>query len=268
LEIDNALKIDQESRVFHTSKDLLFHLLYEMTFILKKLKLVRQNAGHLKVRLKQKPKVFVIGANKTGTTSMNKFLQDLGYRMGPQRKFELLAFDYFDGKWERILNIIKNYEAFQDTPFSKATNEFLLELQQRYPDAKFILSTRDDASEWYHSLLQFHRKLWFKDKAIVDWKDVKEVNYGTEGLLLHFMLSNHSLETLPDGYSKLPYDQEILEQWYNDYNSRIVKFFEGNANFIVVNLKDQNTTDQLKEFLGHPTSRARIGRLNVTAERQ
>ena len=117
-------------------------------------------------------------------------------------------------------------------------------------------------------MLQFHRKLWFKDKAIVDWKDVKEVNYGTEGLLLHFMLSNHSLETLPDGYSKLPYDQEILEQWYNDYNSRIVKFFEGNANFIVVNLKDQNTTDQLKEFLGHPTSRARIGRLNVTAERQ
>ena len=188
--------------------------------------------------------------------------------MGPQRQFELLAFDYFDGKWERILNIIKNYEAFQDVPFSIATNEFLSELQRRYPDAKFILSTRDSASEWYHSLLQFHRKLWFEDKTIVEWKDVKEVNYGTEGFVFRSILRCHNLETLPDGYSKLPYDQETLEQWYNDYNSRIVKFFEGNATFIVVNLKDQNTTDQLKEFLGHPTSRARIGRLNVTAERQ
>jgi hypothetical protein len=82
------------------------------------------------------------------------------------------------------------------------------------------------------------------------------------------MLSNHNLETLPNGYSKLPYDQETLEQWYNDYNSRIVKFFEGNAALIVVNLKDPNTADQLKEFLGHQTSRARIRRLNVTAERQ
>jgi len=103
---------------------------------------------------------------------------------------------------------------------------------------------------------------------MVEWKDVKEVNFGTEGLLLPYMLSHHSLETLPDGYSKLPYVQDAFEQSYNDYNSRIVKFFEGNATFIVVNLKDQNTTDQLKEFLGHPTSRARIGRLNITAERQ
>jgi hypothetical protein len=89
------------------------------------LKSVYRNLGHLKVRFKQKPKVFVIGANKTGTTSLHKFLQELGYRVGPQGQFELLPFDYFGGKWSRILNIIKNYEAFQDVPFSYATNEFL-----------------------------------------------------------------------------------------------------------------------------------------------
>jgi histidinol-phosphate/aromatic aminotransferase/cobyric acid decarboxylase-like protein len=70
------------------------------------------------------------------------------------------------------------------------------------------------------------------------------------------------------GYNIDPEKIEALEQSYNNYNSRIVKFFEGNANFIVVNLKDQNTTDQLNEFLGHPTSRARIGRWNVTAKMQ
>ena len=131
MEIDKVLKIDQESRVFQKIKDPLFHLLHEITFILEKLKLLRQNAGHLKVRLKQKPKVFVIGTNKRGTISLEKFLWELGYRMGPQRQFELLTFDYVDGKWERILNIIKNYEAFQDVPFSNATNEFLSELQRR-----------------------------------------------------------------------------------------------------------------------------------------
>jgi hypothetical protein len=240
-----------------------------LKILLKKtLRLILLTVGHLKIRARQKPKVFVIGANKTGTTSLKKFLSDLGYRMGPQRQFEFLLFDYFDGKWERIMHIIKNYEAFQDVPFSKATNEFISKLRQQYPDAKFILSTRDDASEWYHSLLRFHRKKWFRGKEIIQWEDVKRVNYVVKELSFKRALKYHSIDALPLNYEKLPYDQEILERWYNSYNSRMVKLFEGDPNFVVVNLKDQDTADQLKIFLGHTSSEVTIDRLNSTAVRR
>ena len=93
--------------------------------MIEQIKLILKIPENLKVRLQGKPKVFVIGANKTGTTSMNKFLQDLGYRTGPQRRFEMLRHQYYDGDWQEILKIIHNYEAFQDVPFSKSTNLFI-----------------------------------------------------------------------------------------------------------------------------------------------
>ena len=167
------------------------------------IKFILKKAGNLNVRLREKPKVFVIGANKTGTTSMNKFLQDMGYRMGPQRKFEMLLHQYYDGDWQEILKIIHNYEAFQDVPFSKSTNSFISELRRLYPTAKFILTTRDDASEWHSSLVRFHRKLWYGGKAEIEWCDVQKVKYGGDALE-SALLKMHNMEVLESSYKKAP----------------------------------------------------------------
>ena len=174
------------------------------------IKFILKKAGNLIVRLRQKPKVFVIGANKTGTTSMNKFLHDLGYRMGPQRRFEMLRHQYYDGDWQEILKIIHNYEAFQDVPFSKSTNLFICELRRLYPTAKFILTTRDDASEWYSSLIRFQRKLRYGNKTEIEWCDVQKVRYRGR-IAERSILNMHNMEVFEPTYKKAPHNQKVLE---------------------------------------------------------
>ena len=227
------------------------------------IKLILKIPGNLKVRLQGKPKVFVIGANKTGTTSMNKFLQDLGYRTGPQRRFEMLRHQYYDGDWQEILKIIHNYEAFQDVPFSMSTDSFISEIRGLYPTAKFILTTRDDASAWYASLIRFHRKLWYGNKAKIEWCDVQKVRYrgrSPERSILYM----HNMEVLESSYKKAPYDQKVLESWYDEYNERIMQLFKDDVNFIHVNLKDHDSTERIKTFLGKERSRATLLKLNTT----
>ena len=138
-------------------------------------KMILQKAGNLRVKLRKRTNVIVIGTNKTGTTFLKPFLRDLGYRMGPQRQFEMLLHNYYDGDWEEIMKIIENYEAYQDVPFSISTDAFISNIRRLHPSAKFILSTRDDASEWYHSLIRFHRKLWYGNKKEIEWCDVQKV---------------------------------------------------------------------------------------------
>ena len=227
------------------------------------IKLILTIAGNLKVRLREKPKVFIIGTNKTGTTSMNKFLHDLGYRTGPQRRYEKLIQQYYDGDWQEILKIIHNYEAFQDMPFSNSTNLFISELRRLYPTAKFILTTRDDASEWYASLVRFHRKLWYGNKAEIEWCDVQKVKYVGDAIQ-STMLKMHNMEVLEPTYKKAPYDQKVLESWYDGYNERIMQLFKDDVNFIHVNLKDHDSTERIKTFLGKERSRATLLKLNTT----
>lgn len=66
-----------------------------------------------------KVKYFCIGRNKTGTTSLKRAFEDLGYPVGNQRKAEILTSQYyFDGNFEPIINYCKTAQIFQDVPFS------------------------------------------------------------------------------------------------------------------------------------------------------
>ena len=80
-------------------------------------KQVRTVVRHIQVRTIKKPKVFILGANKTGTTSLNNFLQKLSFRIGPQKQFSMLLHDYFDGDWEAIFKIIKNLRGLSRLAF-------------------------------------------------------------------------------------------------------------------------------------------------------
>jgi hypothetical protein len=64
-------------------------------------------------------KVFCIGRNKTGTTSMAKLFKQLSLDVGPQRKFEKLFRDWKNGDFDKIIDEVKySGIAFQDIPFS------------------------------------------------------------------------------------------------------------------------------------------------------
>ena len=100
-------------------------------------------------------KVFCIGRNKTGTTSLERALSDLGYVVGHQPTAELLIHDYAQRNFKPIVEYCRTAEAFQDVPFSLPYTYQILDYA--FPGSKFILTVRDNENEWYQSLIRFHR---------------------------------------------------------------------------------------------------------------
>ncbi len=91
-------------------------------------------------------KVFGIGLNKTGTTSLKLAFEKLGYRH-LARKPRLLKY-WKRREYDAIFEWIEDYETFEDWPWPLMVPE----LVDRYPDAKFILTRRASPEKWVESL--------------------------------------------------------------------------------------------------------------------
>ena len=90
---------------------------------------------------RQRPKVFGVGFHKTGTKSLSAALTTLGYRVtGPNWT---RAPDIADTALQRALEIVPDYDAFQDNPWPILFRE----LDAQVPGSKFIL-TICPVDEW------------------------------------------------------------------------------------------------------------------------
>lgn len=193
---------------------------------------------------RRKPKVFVIGLNHTGTTSMGSYLVNAGLLLAPQRTFERMRPDYDAGNWDKLAHEIDKYDAFQDSPFSSVSVPFLDFLQKRYPESKFILTRRGTAAEWQATMERLHRKNWYGDVDVITWKHVKEVNYVHETFIYDALMRVVKSEAYP------PYDPGIWMNRYDRYNHMVRNHFHGAPNFLEINLADSGSEVTLQSFLG------------------
>lgn len=92
-------------------------------------------------------KVFGIGLNKTGTSSLKAALQTLGYRVcGPRR--DLLT-DFRKGDFSRFDDVVRSYDGFEDVPWPLAFRY----LFDRYgDDTRFVLTIRSSPDAWFKSI--------------------------------------------------------------------------------------------------------------------
>lgn len=67
---------------------------------------------------KTEAKIFVVGYNKTGTTSVGKALQKLGYRHSSFNEFVWREL-YNKGNIDGVINYTKRFESFDDLPWLK-----------------------------------------------------------------------------------------------------------------------------------------------------
>jgi hypothetical protein len=132
-----------------------------------------------------KPKVFCIGMNKTGTTTMTKVFKKLNYRVAPQIKQEINIGDIkIKNNHQRIKKFCWKYNFFQDLPFSQG--DIYQSIDKIYPKSKFILTIRDP-NKWFDSLCNFHliyfRKMGFNFKNINEVKEehMRKFNWIKEG---------------------------------------------------------------------------------------
>ena len=91
------------------------------------------------------PKVLGCGFHKTATTSLTTALRTLGFRMAGFDPELMAAYERRDLR--PIWRAARHADAFRDWPWALLYEEF----DQRYPDARFILTTRDPAP-WVASL--------------------------------------------------------------------------------------------------------------------
>ena len=185
-------------------------------------------------------KIFCIGCHKTGTTSIGKTLELLGFNLAPQRKGEELIYDFYNKKYDKIFNYIENYEVFQDTPYNLIN--FYEIIYEKFPNSYFILTIRNNGNEWYNSLIKFHRKLFYKNKKIT-CDLVKKTIYIKQNYLYDFIKKIFKTDD-NDLYNK-----EKLMKYYENYNCNVINFFKNKKNFLKINLLNKEDFLKLLIFL-------------------
>ena len=203
---------------------------------------------------KKRTKVFCIGQNKTGTTSVEHVLKQLGYKMGNQAKAELLIHDWAKRDFKKIVNFCRSADAFQDIPFS---NDFTYEiLDYAFPDSKFILTIRKSKDEWFESMKRFHTKLIGKER-LPTVEDLKAHPYRYKG----WMWENVQLKYGIDERSL--YDYNIYTDQYERHNQAVIEYFKYRpGDLLVLNLSDDDAMKNLHEFLGFKYDGSAMPHLN------
>lgn len=190
----------------------------------------------------KKKKVFCIGRNKTGTTSMVKVFESAGIKVGPQEHFELLIHDWHNKDFDKIIRGVK-YKgiAFQDIPFSLPGTFKVLD--ENFPNSKFILTIRDSEDAWYKSLTSFHSKI-FGNGKIPTKTDLQNAEYIYRGWIWDV---NRMVYNTPEDDI---YNEAILKQHYLDYNNSVIEYFKDKPNqLLVINLKESDALEKICDFL-------------------
>jgi len=185
-------------------------------------------------------KVFCIGMNKTGTTTLAKLLKEFGYRMGHQHEAEKLIQHYAKRDFRPILDFCKKAEAFQDIPFSLPYTYVVMD--QYFPGSKFILSVRNDAEEWYNSLIKYHSKKMGKGSKPTK-EELKQHGYVYKGWVWE---ANRIVYNTPEDD---PFEEETLKQFYRQHNEWVKDYFQYKDNLLVLNLGEENSYQKLCSFL-------------------
>ncbi len=166
-------------------------------------------------------KIFCIGFQKTGTSSLAKALQGLGFTVGDaikvlNRKVNWRAPDPRPEIVEKVLAVVQGVDAIQDSP-----NAFIYrELDAAHPGAKFILTIRE-AEAWLESYRRF-----FSDQ-------------------------NNPLRRWMYGVDRLSGNEATYRAAYNKQNAEIIKYFANRPNdLLVMDITKGDGWLKLVNFLG------------------
>lgn len=208
-------------------------------------------------RVRKKTKIFVIGFNKTGTTSAEKALSEFDLIMGHQATAVKLLDDVIDKKFTSLIDFCKTAEAFQDIPFSLPGIYKILD--ENFPDSKFILTVRDSEEQWFNSITKFHAKKWGKDGGIPSKEDlVNAVHHINKGLPLKYI--NY---TFGESY----YEKENYTSIYNKHNQGVVEYFKFRPNdLLVINVSKKDDYIRFCNFINQASLHDSFSWENKTSE--
>jgi hypothetical protein len=164
-------------------------------------------------------KVFGIGLNKTGTSTLGECFRILGYRvMGCSRELLERAVLYRDPG--PAFAVAERYDAFQDWPWPLIYRE----LDRQFPGSKFILTVRENEDVWLQSLMQHSLRT-------SPFRHCRKLAYGFSYPFKH---------------------QRAHIEFYRRHNRQVRRYFEGCRDFIELCWEHGDGWEGLCTFLETP----------------
>ncbi len=193
------------------------------------------------IRSFNKQKVFCIGRNKTGTTSLTKALTEAGIPVGLQAPAERLFKDWCRRDYRRIIRYCRTARAFQDIPFNLPGMYAILD--SHFPGSKFILTIRSSSDEWFESYIRFQKKV-HGNGMLPTVEMLKASTYGYPGFA--YDTKKFLYKTTDDNI----YDREKIVRTYELYNENVLDYFSRKpSDLLVINVAEPGAYRQFCEFL-------------------
>ena len=204
-------------------------------------------------------KIFCVGDNKTGTTTLGAILRYYGYSLPSQAHQELQLTNLaFKTDYKALQQFCEQYDAFQDMPFSQGMTFVVADAL--FPNSKFILSERP-VEEWFNSMCNFHRKiLKVNDLSSLKERDlIERFTYLYPGYShsnkKRFLTSFEGMEKKVN-WNRL-YDFDWYSEMYTQRNEAIKKYFmDAPDKLLVIDVTNERTTKIICEFLEIPKEMA------------
>lgn len=166
-------------------------------------------------------KIFYIGLSRTGTTSLHYILKELGFKSGHY------IWPLLNNEWE----VVNNYDALGDTPIPLIYKE----CDEKYPNSKFILTTRNK-DKWLDSM-----KWMFRDGRVIwNWP---------------LSLGNYHRSI----YGTNWYNRKVLNKAFENYHIEVRDYFKNRPNeFLEINIDNGFNIEELCKFLEIPLKPVQI----------
>ena len=162
-------------------------------------------------------KIFCIGFQKTGTSSMGRALEALGYRVCGAVG---LKENDLEGRIRDIaFSRVPEFDGFQDNPWPILYRE----LDERYPGSRFIL-TRRNPDAWIGSVV---RHFGTAPRPMLEWIYGVAFPVGNEAVFLE-RYERHNREVL-DYFSGRPGDLLIVDIESGDHWPSVSQFLNASA---------------------------------------
>ena len=181
------------------------------------------------------PKIFGIGLNKTGTTTLGRVLMDMGKKHCSCR-LDILN-ECREGKFEKFFETISRRESFEDWPWPL----YFRLIDCYFPNSKFILTTRISVDVWLESLK--------KHSLRTGKRHCRSLAYGLE-------------------YPHL--DEKYMKDFYTNHNNYVRDYFKGrNNDFLEICWERGDDLEKVYKFLNKPiTENLSIPHLNKSTSKK
>jgi hypothetical protein len=215
---------------------------------------IRMNLLESKNRKKINEKIICVGLNKTGTTSLVENMVDLGFNSWcSSEPVNSLNFSYVNFSNMSIgtaFDLIENTDVdfYKDIPFScPGISERII---TQYPQAKYILTTRDNPKKWVESVKRYWKDYFdqngFNYKgAFNNYTSYMGIGKFHEPTYLLNMFETWNIDSFEGTID------EKLEQVYLYHNNSVRKTLKAHkCDWIEINVSKEGELKKLTDWLG------------------